>query len=232
MIIRNTSFQNDLCLKEDHFHTISVASPRLYSRIVQSFLNLANGEEPIERFMLIEKEVIQKASALLYVITDPFAIDVNNRKFLTMLYDTLEKELARDTEKYHRWRMHMIEACEILTAISDQLIPDVVSIQDISVSEFARVTKLMFDIPGQSEVKTKLYSVMEIFAEFCHGKILVLSGLLQCLTQEDWKELMKYACYLKVSIVDIEREMSHELESQEIRWCIQEDYEDIILQGE
>lgn len=232
MIIRNTTFQNDLCLKEDHFHTISVASLRLYSRIVQSFLSLANGEEPIERFMLIEKEVIQKASALLYVITDPFTIDVNNRKFLSMLYDTLEKELTRDTEKYHQWRMHMIEACEILTAISDQLIPDVVSIQDISVSEFAKVTKLMFDIPGQSEVKTKLYSVMEIFAEFCQGKILVVCGLLQCLTQEDWKEFMKYACYLKVCIVDIEREMSQNVESQEIRWCIQEDFEDIILLGE
>ena len=126
----------------------------------------------------------------------------------------------------------MIEADEILTAISDQLIPDVVSIQDISVSEFAKVTKLMFDIPVQSEVKSKHYSVLVIFAEFCHGKILVLCGLLQCLTQEDWRELMKYVCYLKVSIVDIEREMSHELELQEIRWCIQEDYEDIILQGE
>ena len=40
---------------------------------------------------------------------------------------------------------------------------------------------------------------------------------------------MKYGCYLKVCIVYIEREMSQNVESQEIRWCIQEDFEDIIL---
>ena len=231
MILRNISFQNDLPIEEDHYHTISAASPRLFGRIVQSFAAMESGEEPPEPFALLDNDKAVNPSRYLFVVTDPFHAEINNRKNLSALYSETERLLVSNQELYTEWLGHILSAAEILESVTAQFAADTVITEELSVSAYAKAAGLAFDIQPDAEIHQKLYGLMDILAEFSPERILVLCNIIPYLSEASWRELMKYACYTKIKLLDIERSLFDPPGAQEIRWQITEDYDDQIIRG-
>lgn len=231
MIIRNISFQNDFPIEEDHNHTIQIASPRLFSRIVQSFVDMENGDEPLEKFIIIEDDTAINAAKYLLVVTDPFHIDINSKKNLTMLYNRIENRLKTDEELFSQWSNYITKANDVLETVVSELSVDVRFCENYSIQSYAKTAGVEYELHSEGEIPSGLYSLIDIIAEFGSEKLLIFCNIHPYLNQKTWKEIMKYACYTKVKLIDIEHDLREDIGQQEIRWIIDGEFDDRIERG-
>lgn len=229
MILRNITFQHDLFFREDHVHTIEIASPALFSRFVMSMLALEKGETPVEPCGFYENEQEVDAEKLLTVISDPFHIELNSRKNLNALYAKLEQFLAMDPGKQADWSKLIFQLNDILEELCQTLHCDVSSLKpEISLSDFCKGTDLRFTEKHNSAPLQRLCSLMDLIAEFMPRRLLVICNIVPYLACPDWFELLKYACYTKINLLVLEQKLPLEMYNHEIRWRIDSDYNDEI----
>ncbi len=89
-------------------------------------------------------------------------------------------------------------------------------------------TSIQFDVHPEDEPYYKLLSLVNTVSEFMPKRLLVLCNIYSYLTDTQWYELMKYICYTKVCVLDIESSLPDRLYDHEIRWIFSEDYDDEI----
>lgn len=229
--MRNASFEHDLPLEEDHVSTLEIASPRLFARVVQSFLALERGEEPLENLFFLEagEEQTVDAAKLLYVAADPFSIDFSGRKISAALHAQLDELLRSEPELWMRWERSVHELTMLLDEVGRTLAADIAREETLSVQEVCKALTVRVDCPHTASPLVRLCKLMDVIAEWMPKKLLVLCNLNAYLTEADRSELMKYACYTKVRMLLVDQKMPAQLFPHEIRWQIAEDYDDKIL---
>lgn len=229
LILRNISFENDLSFEEDHVSSIQVASPHLYARFVQSFLAMESGEEPLEHFMLLENDELVNASKILYVFSDPFNIDFADKKITMALYNEIGKLIQTDPQRLSKWERQVIELSEFIQDVSREIPLEVVTQSEITVQAACKAVGLRLDCPPSTSPQVRICKLMDIIAEWMPKKLLVLCNLDGYFSDEDWQETVKYACYTKVKLLLIMRGQDVPLHENEIRWQIDENFDDKIL---
>ncbi len=231
MILRNVSFENDLPFENDHVSSIQIATPHLYARVVQSLLAMEAGEEPLEHFMFLEKDDLLDPGKLLYVISDPFHIDFANRKIVTALYGEINKLIVSDPVRHNTWEKHMVELTDFIQEVSMEIPVEIDTPNEITVQDVCKALGLRIDCPPSTSPQVRLYKMMDIMAEWMPKKLLVLCNLDSYFAEEDWKELIKYACYTKVKLLLLLRNPEIPMHEQEIRWKIDESFDDKIIRA-
>lgn len=231
MILRNITFENDLPIIEDHVSTILVESPECFARIAQSFCALNEGEVSPEPFIFLEDERQLDPEKLMMLISDPFHIDINNKKNLNLLFGELSKKLAANVERQTEWEKYMIQAGELVEQLVRDMSIDIYTGNIMSFSTYLKETGVRFELPKAAGFQDRIYDVMKMIAEFMPQKLLVLCNIAAYCSSDTWYELMKMACYLKVKILDIEQSLPENLYTHEIRWVIHPDYDDEILKA-
>lgn len=229
LILRNASFEQDLPLEEDHVYSMEIRSPRLFGRTVQSLLALERGEEPLENYFFLENERRVDGEKLLCVVRDPFEIDFAARKISTALHGQMNELIRADAELQARWERGALELAEILREVGRTLAVDIALEDSLSVQEACKALSLRVDCPQTAEPLLRLCKLMDVIAEWMPKRLLVLCNLNGYLSERDRGELMKYACYTRVRTLLIDQTMPERLLPQEIRWKIDEEYDDKIL---
>ena len=126
----------------------------------------------------------------------------------------------------------MVEAADILEELCRQLNTDtIMEPEGPSFTAFCKAADVRFDLPVSATVKERLLALMDMHAEFMPRKIIILCGIAPYLSREDWLTVMQYACYVKVTLLDIEAMLPEELYENEIRLTIDQDYTDMVKMG-
>ncbi len=229
MILRNISFENDLPFEDDHVSMMQIAMPHLYARVVQSFLAMENGDEPLERFLLLEKEEQLDPGKLLFVVSDPFHIDFASRKIVAALYGEISKLILNDPSRYAAWEKQVVGLSEFIREASREIPLEIDIPNEITVQDACKMLGLRIDCPADASPQMRLYKLMDIIAEWMPKKLLVLCNLDSYFSEDDWQEIVKYACYTKVKLLLVTHDMKIPLHEQEIRWQIDENFDDKII---
>lgn len=231
MIIRNISFDFDLSIEEDHVSSILAEPPELFARIVQSFSAMEAGETTPETFLILDGEKQIDPQKQLIVIADPFHVDVNSRKNLSLLYGELTRRMMSEPAKLNAWEKLMIQAEEIVEQITGDLTADIYPGNILPFSSFLKETGVRFEFAEKSDFKDRISDMMHLIAEFMPQKLLVLCNIAAYCNENDWYEMMKTACYLKVKVLNIETKLPEKPYEHEIRWIIHSDFNDEIVKG-
>ncbi len=229
LILRNISFDHDLPMEEDHVSSIQIATPHLYARVVQSFLAMENGDEPLEHFMFLEKEDQLDPGKLLFVVSDPFHIDFNSRKIVTALYGEMNKLIVSDPFRHTAWQKQVIELAAFLRTVSIDIPLEIDMLNELTVQDVCKVLGLRIDCPADASPQVRVCKLMDIMAEWMPKKLLVLCNLDSYFSEADWQEMIKYACYTKVRLLPVMHDAGIPLHPQEIRWQIDENFDDKII---
>lgn len=231
MILRNISFENDLVFKEDHICTILAETPGLFARVVQSMAALEAGCEPPEPFMFLEGEKEINAQKMLLLITDPYHLDLNSRKNLAALYAKLEESLAADVELQSEWLKLTVQAALITEQLTRNLFADVFPGDEPPYTSWLKESGVRFAFSEDMDFKDRMLGLMDIVAELMPQRLMICCNIFSYCDSDTWYELMKYACYLKLRLLDIERVLPEKLYEHEIRWVIHSNYDDEIQKG-
>ncbi len=229
LILRNISFEHDLPIDADCVSSMQIASPHLYGRVVQSFLAMEAGEEPLEPFMFLQNNELADAAKLLYVVTDPFHIDFANKKITTALYGEINQLIRKEPLRQARWEKQMAELSDFMQEVMREIPLEISAPDEMTVQAVCKAFGVHLDCPLNTSPLVRICKLMDVLAEWMPQKLLILCNLDNYFSEEDWQEIIKYAAYTKVKTLLIFQNQAIPMHEQEIRWQIEQNYDDKII---
>ena len=199
------------------------------SRVIQSIIALESGEKPIEPFNFTENENTVNAEKLLYVVTDPFQIELNSKRNLNALYNHMEGLLRSDPELFTQWEQSTINLSELLNIIIRQLPCMLNPKSELTLAQYCKATDLIIAEKKTMDPVEHIYSLLDFAAEFMPDKLIVLCNTGLYLDETQRYEILKYICYTKLRVLMIDRQLPAQLYQNEIRWIIHNDFSDEIM---
>jgi hypothetical protein len=207
LILRCSSLGSELGLSQAYAHVMEIASPRLYARMVQSFVQLQDGAVPLENLFLTDGQQVLPAGKLLFVVTDPFHIDLNSKRNLARLYDRI---------------------AALLALLAQQVHTETAWCAELDMEGFCKLANLRIACDDSQELSVRMMHLMDALCEFAQGTLLVLCNVRAYFTDAALQELFKYALYTKTPLLLLEPALGRPLLPREKRWTVGQDFDDFL----
>ena len=198
MKIINREWHRQIELKENVIHTLILENKVYYREIILELLRQHKGLEG--DFVLSEKNKDIAFDKNSYFITDLFNIDINNKKVLTKVYATLQKQVEEDIVEYNQLTSVIKRYFERLI-FNNNL--DLEQDEEIDVMALLKLGdfKIHFE---ESNYLEKIIKYMKVLIDLCGVKVIFLIGLHSIFNNNEIRQFYKEICLNKIKIVNIE----------------------------
>ena len=208
MKIINREWHRQIELKENVIHTLILENKVYYREIILELLRQHKGLEG--DFVLSEKNKDIAFDKNSYFITDLFNIDINNKKVLTKVYATLQKQVEEDIVEYNQLTSVIKRYFERLV-FNNNL--DLEQDEEIDVMSLLKLGdfKIHFE---ESNYLEKIIKYMKVLIDLCGVKVIFLIGLHSIFNNNEIKQFYKEICLNKIKIVNIETQQFNDYSSE------------------
>ena len=214
MKIINREWHRQIELKENVIHTLILENKVYYREIILELLRQHKGLEG--DFVLSEKNKDIAFDKNSYFITDLFNIDINNKKVLTKVYATLQKQVEEDIVEYNQLTSVIKRYFERLV-FNNNL--DLEQDEEIDVMALLKLGdfKIHFE---ESNYLEKIIKYMRILIDLCGVKVIFLIGLHSIFNNNEIKQFYKEICLNKIKIVNIETQQFSDYSNKDYKELI------------
>ena len=208
MKIINREWHRQIELKENVIHTLILENKVYYREIILELLRQHKGLEG--DFVLSEKNKEIAFDKNSYFISDLFNIDINNKKVLTKVYATLQKQVEEDIVEYNQLTSVIKRYFERLV-FNNNL--DLEQDEEIDVMSLLKLGdfKIHFE---ESNYLEKIIKYMKVLIDLCGVKVIFLIGLHSIFNNNEIKQFYKEICLNKIKIVNIETQQFNDYSSE------------------
>ena len=217
MKLVNTYYNLELEITENKVIVLSVENPAAYSKMVGELWKQINGEEG--SFILSDCEKIRNISKEMECVFNPFALDFNNKKIMTRLYQELKEQsdnvLQEETAAINRNLIEYLE--KLIMTVPYDLRFDC----DFDVTAIMKMYGVSVD--GCSEgLLGNIVTYIKTTSQICGINNFVFIDIKHYLDVAELKQLYEYAIYQKINLFIIEpvHTVKHE---EEKCWIIDKD---------
>ena len=214
MKIINREWHRQIELKENVIHTLILENKVYYREIILELLRQHKGLEG--DFVLSEKNKDIAFDKNSYFITDLFNIDINNKKVLTKVYATLQKQVEEDIVEYNQLTSVIKRYFERLV-FNNNL--DLEQDEEIDVMALLKLGdfKIHFE---ESNYLEKIIKYMKVLIDLCGVKVIFLIGLHSIFNNNEIKQFYKEICLNKIKIVNIETQQFSDYSNKDYKELI------------
>ena len=214
MKIINREWHRQIELKENVIHTLTLENKVYYREIILELLRQHKGLEG--DFVLSEKNKDIAFDKNSYFITDLFNIDINNKKVLTKVYATLQKQVEEDIVEYNQLTSVIKRYFERLV-FNNNL--DLEQDEEIDVMSLLKLGdfKIHFE---ESNYLEKIIKYMKVLIDLCGVKVIFLIGLHSIFNNNEIKQFYKEICLNKIKIVNIETQQFSDYSNKDYKELI------------
>ena len=214
MKIINREWHRQIELKENVIHTLILENKVYYREIILELLRQHKGLEG--DFVLSEKNKDIAFDKNSYFITDLVNIDINNKKVLTKVYATLQKQVEEDIVEYNQLTSVIKRYFERLV-FNNNL--DLEQDEEIDVMSLLKLGdfKIHFE---ESNYLEKIIKYMKVLIDLCGVKVIFLIGLHSIFNNNEIKQFYKEICLNKIKIVNIETQQFSDYSNKDYKELI------------
>ena len=214
MKIINREWHRQIELKENVIHTLILENKVYYREIILELLRQHKGLEG--DFVLSEKNKDIAFDKNSYFITDLFNIDINNKKVLTKVYATLQKQVEEDIVEYNQLTSVIKRYFERLV-FNNNL--DLEQDEEIDVMSLLKLGdfKIHFE---ESNYLEKIIKYMKVLIDLCGVKVIFLIGLHSFFNNDEIRQFYKEICLNKIKIVNIETQQFSDYSNKDYKELI------------
>ena len=214
MKIINREWHRQIELKENVIHTLILENKVYYREIILELLRQHKGLEG--DFVLSEKNKEIAFDKNSYFISDLFNIDINNKKVLTKVYATLQKQVEEDIVEYNQLTSVIKRYFERLV-FNNNL--DLEQDEEIDVMSLLKLGdfKIHFE---ESNYLEKIIKYMKVLIDLCGVKVIFLIGLHSIFNNNEIKQFYKEICLNKIKIVNIETQQFSDYSNKDYKELI------------
>ena len=198
MKIINKNWQRKIEIEENTIYTLVFENKKYYRENIKELISQHKGNEGNYIYSNDNKEIAFEKSS--YIITDIFNIDINSKKILTKIYNSLLKEIIDDTVEYNELTTHIRAYFEKLIFNSPF---EVEQGEEIDINSFLKLGDFRIHIE-EDDILEKFIKFLKVLVQLFGINIIFIVGLHNVFTDEEIKEIYKEVCVNKISIINIE----------------------------
>ena len=198
MKIINKNWQRKIEIVENTIYTLVFENKKYYRENIKELISQHKGNEGNYIYSNDNKEIAFEKSS--YIITDIFNIDINSKKILTKIYNSLLKQIIDDTVEYNELTTHIRVYFEKLIFNSSF---EVEQGEEIDINSLLKLGDFRIHVE-EDDILEKFIKFLKVLVQLCEIKNIFVVGLHNVFTDEEIKEIYKEVCVNKISIINIE----------------------------
>jgi len=198
MKINNKNWQRKIEIEENTIYTLVFENKKYYRENIKELISQHKGNEGNFIYSNANKEISFEKSS--YIITDIFNIEINSKKILMKIYNSLLKQIIDDTVEYNELTTYIRAYFEKLIFNSPF---EVEQGEEIDINSLLKLGDFRIHVEDDDIVE-KFIKFLKVLVQLCGINIIFIVGLHNVFTDEEIKEIYKGACVNKISIINIE----------------------------
>ena len=212
MKIINKNWQRKIEIEENTIYTLVFENKIYYRENIKELINQHKGNEGNYIYSYDNKEIsFEKCS---YIITDIFNIEINSKKILAKIYNSLLKQIIDDTVEYNELTTYIRAYFEKLIFNSPF---EVEQGEEIDTNSLLKLGDFRIHVEDDDDIVEKFIKFLKVLVQLCGINIIFIVGLHNVFTDEEIKEIYKEACVNKISIINIEYQQFNNLSNANYR---------------
>ena len=198
MKIINKNWQRKIEIVENTIYTLVFENKKYYRENIKELISQHKGNEGNYIYSNDNKEISFEKSS--YIITDIFNIEINSKKILTKIYNSLIKQIIDDTAEYNKLTTHIRAYFEKLIFNSSF---EVEQGEEIDINSLLKLGDFRIHIEDD-DILEKFIKFLKVLVQLFGINIIFIVGLHNVFTDEEIKEIYKEVCVNKINIINIE----------------------------
>lgn len=208
MKIINKNWQRKIEIEENTIYTLVFENKKYYRENIKELISQHKGNEGNYIYSNDNKEIsFEKCS---YIITDIFNIEINSKKILAKIYNSLLKQIIDDTVEYNELTTYIRAYFEKLIFNSPF---EVEQVEEIDVNALLKLGDFRIHVEDDDIVE-KFIKFLKVLVQLCGINIIFIVGLHNVFKDEEIKAIYKEACVNKISIINIEFQQFENLSNE------------------
>lgn len=202
----------DIELKENTVAIIVIEQIDIRLPLVNGLYVQTMGKEGT--WLLVENEKNYEINKKIDMILEPFSLDLNNKKVKNKLYLDL-KNISQDY--YYEWGLELnSKICNYIETLIEKMPYPIKYNEEWDIAEIFKSYNVEL-VEDYDSICEKLFNYIKLMNVVCGINIFIIVNIKQYLTEEQIKELYKFAMYSKLQLVLVEFNMINEkLPSEDI----------------
>jgi len=220
MKIINKNWQRKIEIEDNIIYTLVFENKKYYRENIIELINQHKGNEGSYILSNDNKEISFDKNS--YIITDIFNIDINSKRVLTKIYNSLLKEIVEDIPSYNELSTNIRVYFEKLIFNSSL---EIEQGEEIDMCSLLKLGDFKIHVE-QDDILEKFVKFLKVLTELCGCKIIFVVGLHTVFTQDEIIEIYKEVCLNKINIINIEYQQFNNLSNEnykEIVYIFDED---------
>lgn len=199
MKLKVNYFDNQINITKEQIFSIEILNKKYFYRLVNDLLSISNNS-PIEEIVFYDNNEIINLCNKINVITQYFEFDFDSKKYNNSVFKYVCNSIG-DIEKSNILKY----TNKLYNSINKELLSLELPLTINTEETFENIIKsLKLVINKKSELLDNLLLLIDIEKSFNLNDILVFVNLKQLLSNDELKELYKYAIYngMKILMID------------------------------
>ena len=211
MMIINKNWQRKIEIEDNIIYTLVFENKKYYRENIIELINQHKGNEGSYILSNDNKEISFDKNS--YIITDIFNIDVNSKRVLTKIYNSLLKEIVEDISSYNELSTNIRVYFEKLIFNSSL---EIDQSEEIDMSSLLKLGDFRVHVEND-DILEKFLKFLKVLTKLCGCKIIFVVGLHNVFTQDEIIEIYKEVCLNKINIINIEYQQFNNLSTKNYR---------------
>ena len=208
MKIINKNWQRKIEIEDNIIYTVVFENKKYYRGNIIELINQHKGNEGSYILSSDNKEISFDKNS--YIITDIFNIDINSKKVLTKIYNSLLKEIIEDITSFNELSTNIRLYFEKLIFNSSL---EIEQGEEIDMSSLLKLGDFKIHVEND-DILEKFLKFLKVLSELCSYKIIFVVGLHTVFTQDEIIEIYKEVCLNKINIINIEYQQFNNLSNE------------------
>lgn len=229
MIMKIFSLENDITFTEEYINVLQIQDKKLFTNVINSLNdNINNIEDTKERIIILDNDIEIKIEKEVLMIIDVFNIDFNQKKIQSALYNKIEKIYKQEFERMSEFQTIFQKLQLNVLDVFNEFPFEFNYKESIGIQEYLKLLGLKIS-NNKGKIIDTVFSLIDVVEYLLVAKLLIFVNLKLYLSDDELKEIYKYAMYKKVNILLIETgEEKEPLENEKILY-IDSDYDELVL---
>ena len=198
MKIINKNWQRKMEIEDNIIYTVVFENKKYYRENIIELINQHKGLNGSYILSRDNKEIPFDKNS--YIIKDIFNIDINSKKVLTKIYNSLLKEIIEDITSFNELSTNIRLYFEKLIFNSSL---EIEQGEEIDMPSLLKIGDFKIHVEND-DILEKFIKFLKVLTELCGCKIIFIIGLHSVFTLDEIKEIYKELCLNKINIINIE----------------------------
>ena len=198
MKIINKNWQRKMEIEDNIIYTVVFENKKYYRENIIELINQHKGLNGSYILSRDNKEIPFDKNS--YIITDIFNIDINSKKVLTKIYNSLLKEIIEDITSFNELSTNIRLYFEKLIFNSSL---EIEQGEEIDMPSLLKIGDFKIHVEND-DILEKFIKFLKVLTELCGCKIIFIIGLHSVFMLDEIKEIYKELCLNKINIINIE----------------------------